>query len=51
MMHKNGPDAAVCDKYLLIINSLLEKGIIIETTGFSRNQIFKFQKYTDLFLK
>ena len=34
-----------------IINSLLEKGIIIETTGFSRNQIFKFQKYTDLFLK
>ena len=34
-----------------IINSLLEKGIIIETTGYSRNQIFKFQKYTDLFLK
>ncbi len=34
-----------------IINSLLEKNIIIETTGYSRNQIFKFQKYTDLFLK
>lgn len=34
-----------------IINSLLEKDIIIETTGYSRNQIFKFQKYTDLFLK
>lgn len=24
MMHKNGPDASVCDKYLLKINSLLE---------------------------
>ena len=34
-----------------IINSLLEKNIIVETTGYSRNQIFKFQKYTDLFLK
>ena len=34
-----------------IINSLLEKEIIIETTGYSRNQIFKFQKYTNLFLK
>ena len=34
-----------------IINSLLEKNIVIETTGYSRNQIFKFQKYTDLFLK
>ncbi|MDO5557817.1 MAG: Fic family protein [Clostridia bacterium] len=34
-----------------IIKSLLEKNIIIETTGYSRNQIFKFQKYTDLFLK
>ena len=34
-----------------IINSLLEKDIIIETTGYSRNQIFKFKKYTDLFLK
>ena len=34
-----------------IINCLLEKDIIIETTGYSRNQIFTFQKYTDLFLK
>jgi len=34
-----------------IINSLLEKNIIVETTGYSRNQIFKFKKYTDLFLK
>ena len=33
------------------INSLKEKGIIIETTGYSRNQIFAFQKYIDLFLK
>lgn len=28
-----------------IINSLLEKNIIVETTEYSRNQIFKFQKY------
>lgn len=34
-----------------IINSLLENKIIVETTGYSRNQIFTFQKYTDLFLK
>ena len=34
-----------------IINNLLENNIIIETTGYSRNQIFTFQKYTDLFLK
>ena len=34
-----------------IINCLLENNIIIETTGYSRNQIFTFQKYTDLFLK
>ena len=34
-----------------IINSLLEKNIIVETTVYSINQIFKFQKYTDLFLK
>ena len=34
-----------------IINGLLEKNIVIETTGYTRNQIFKFQKYTDLFLK
>ena len=34
-----------------IINCLLEKNIIVETTGYSRNQIFTFQKYTDLFLK
>ena len=34
-----------------IINCLLENNIIIETTGYSRNQIFAFQKYIDLFLK
>ena len=34
-----------------IINCLLENNIIIETTGYSRTQIFTFQKYTDLFLK
>ena len=34
-----------------IINCLLENDIILETTGYSRNQIFTFQKYTDLFLK
>ena len=33
-----------------IINSLLDNKIIEETTGYSRNQIFTFQKYTDLFL-
>ena len=34
-----------------IINCLLENNIIVETTGYTRNQIFTFQKYTDLFLK
>ncbi len=34
-----------------IINNFVDKGILIETTGYTRNQIFKFQKYTDLFLK
>lgn len=34
-----------------IINSLLENNIIVETTGYSRNQIFTFKKYTDLLLK
>ena len=34
-----------------IINCLLENNIIVETTGYSRNQIFTFQNYTDLFLK
>lgn len=33
-----------------VINSLIDKNIIIEITGYSRNQVFKFQKYTDLFL-
>ena len=33
------------------INCLLNNDIIVETTGYSRNQIFTFQKYTDLFLK
>lgn len=34
-----------------IVNALLDKDIKTETTGYSRNQIFTFQKYTDLFLK
>ena len=34
-----------------IINCLLENSVIVETTGYTRNQIFTFQKYTDLFLK
>lgn len=32
------------------INALLKKNIIVETTGYSRNQVFAFQKYIDLFL-
>lgn len=32
------------------VNVLIENNILIETTGFSRNQIFAFQKYIDLFL-
>ena len=34
-----------------IVNALLEKDIITETTGYSRNQIFAFEKYINLFLK
>lgn len=34
-----------------VINSFQEKEVLVETTGFSRNQIFAFQKYIDLFLK
>ena len=33
------------------VNSLLKNDIIVETTGYSRNQVFAFQKYIDLFLK
>ena len=33
------------------VNSLQERGIIQEITGYSRNQVFAFQKYIDLFLK
>lgn len=33
------------------INSLLEKGILVETTGQGRNQVFAFQKYIDIFTK
>lgn len=33
------------------VNSLQERQIIQETTGYSRNQVFAFQKYIDLFLK
>ena len=33
------------------VNVLLENNIIVETTGYSRNQVFAFQKYIDLFLK
>ena len=34
-----------------IVNAFLENGIIKETTGYSRNQVFAFQKYINLFLK
>lgn len=34
-----------------IVNALLDKKIITETTGYSRNQIFAFEKYINLFLK
>lgn len=34
-----------------IVNVLLDKRIITETTGYSRNQIFAFEKYINLFLK
>lgn len=34
-----------------VINALQEKSILIETTGYSRNQVFAFQRYIDLFLK
>ena len=34
-----------------IINAFLENNIVVETTGYSRNQVFTFQKYIDLFLK
>ena len=31
------------------VNSLLKNNIIVETTGYTRNQAFAFQKYIDLF--
>ncbi len=34
-----------------VINALREKNILIETTGYSKNQVFAFQRYIDLFLK
>lgn len=34
-----------------VIKALQEKNILIETTGYSRNQVFAFQRYIDLFLK
>ena len=33
------------------VNVLLENNIIVEITGYSRNQVFVFQKYIDLFFK
>ena len=32
-----------------VINSLVAKGLLAETTGYSRNQIFSFNKYISLF--
>jgi len=32
-----------------VINALLEKKLIVETTGYSRNQIFAFERYINLF--
>lgn len=34
-----------------IVNALLDKDIIKETTGYRKNQIFAFEKYINLFLK
>ena len=34
-----------------IINAFLENGILKEITGYSRNQVFAFNRYIDLFLK
>lgn len=33
------------------VNVLLKNNIIVETTGYNRNQVFALQKYIDLFLK
>ena len=33
-----------------VINNLLEKNLIVENTGYSRNQIFTFEKYINLFV-
>ena len=33
------------------INAMLKEGVIVETTGYNRNQIFSFDKYINLFLK
>ena len=32
-----------------VVNALVKEGLLVETTGFNRNQIFSFQKYIDLF--
>ena len=34
-----------------VVKALLDAKIITETTGYSRNQIFAFEKYINLFLK
>ena len=34
-----------------VVNAFLDAGIIKETTGYSRNQIFAFEDYINLFLK
>ncbi|MDD2376486.1 MAG: Fic family protein [Clostridia bacterium] len=35
----------------IVVNAFEEKGILIETTGYSRNKVFVFEKYINLFLK
>jgi len=32
-----------------VVNSLLDKKLLVENTGYSRNQIFTFEKYVELF--
>ena len=32
-----------------VVNALVKEELLVETTGFNRNQIFSFQKYIDLF--
>jgi len=32
-----------------VVNIFVEKGVLVETTGYQRNRIFVFKKYISLF--